>query len=154
MKLEFPVPTERLSSYLPHRPPFAWVSEVVSLSTGPEGPGGVCRVRMSADSAFYGPGGIPRASSVVEWIAQAYGFVKACHHLNGAEGGAPTARAFLVGINDCEVDLTGVAAEASLLVEVFERRVLHPAYLLDGVVKSESGSREIGRARLKVFSDG
>jgi predicted hotdog family 3-hydroxylacyl-ACP dehydratase len=147
------MPCDQLSTFLPHRAPFVWVSEVISISNGVDGPSGVCRVRLSEGSAFLGRDGKPRASSVVEWIAQAYGFVKACHHLSGNSETRPSERAFLVGINDCEVNLAGAEQETSLLVEVFERRVFHPAYLLDGVVQSECGTREFGRARIKVFSE-
>jgi predicted hotdog family 3-hydroxylacyl-ACP dehydratase len=152
MSLAFPVPTSLLSAYLPHRAPFVWVNDVISISTGADGPSGICRVKFSGDSAFLGGKGKPRVSSVVEWIAQAYGFVKACHHLEGGGGEPPAERAFLVGISDCEVDLSALGEECSVLVEVFERRVLHPAYLLEGVVKSEHDCRVFGRASLKVFS--
>lgn len=154
MSPQFPMPTSLLAAYLPHRAPFVWVSEVISVSVGPDGPSGICRVRLTEDAAFFGAGGEIRASSVVEWIAQAYGFVKACHHLGSGQAEPSPERALLVGINDCEVNLTAAEQEASLLVEVFERRVLHPAYLLDGAVKSECGTRVYGRARLKIFSGG
>ena len=129
-----------------------WVDEV--LHCEPEGPhpGGVCRVRLAEPRAFHGADGKVRPSAVVEWIAQSYGFVKACAHLLAARPEQGADRAFLVGINDCEVNLSGLAAERSVLVHVRELHNFHPAYVLEGKVTSEDGLRVFGSARIKVFA--
>ncbi|HEY8278081.1 MAG TPA: hypothetical protein VIH99_00565 [Bdellovibrionota bacterium] len=148
---EQPVPTSDLGDYLPHRAPMVWVDEILEVNQSTNGPQGICRVVLGHDRAFHAADGSPRASTVVEWIAQAYGYVKAFHRRAGGFGVAGFGRAILVGISDCEADLSGIEEEQSLLVHVREMRNLHPAYVLEGSVTNEAGSRVYGKARLQVF---
>jgi hypothetical protein len=142
--------TSELREFLPHRPPLVWVDEVLSFSDGPDGPSGICRVLLTPGRAFHGPHGV-RPSSVLEWIAQGYGFMKSALRLEQGLGPAK-GRVFLVGVNDVEIDLAGIESEKSVLVHVREQRNLHPAYLLEGRVTAEDGTRVFGRARMKVFA--
>ena len=146
-----PVPTSELHGYLPHRPPMVWVDEVLSYGNEGKGPFGTCRVDISYDRGFRGADGKVRTSAVVEWIAQSYGYVKASKRRADGFGTEGFGRAFLVGITDCEVDLSTLGDDPCVLVHVRELRDMHPAYVIEGRVTSEDGARLFGQARIKVF---
>jgi predicted hotdog family 3-hydroxylacyl-ACP dehydratase len=145
------IPTSELEGYLPHRPPMVWVDEVLSYGNEGKGPFGVCRVSLGEDRPFHGADGKVRVSAAVEWIAQSYGYVKAS--IRRAEGGGTEGfgRAFLVGITDCDVDLSSLGNEKFVHVHVKELRDMHPAYVVEGKITSEDGIRQYGQARIKVF---
>ncbi len=146
------VPTSELHAYLPHRPPMIWVDEVISYANAGKGPHGICRVDIGRDRGFRGGDGKIRTSAIVEWIAQGYGYVKAANRRAEGFGTAGFGRAFLVGITDCDVDLSSLSeADQAVHVHVRELRDMHPAYVVEGKVTSVDGARHFGQARIKVF---
>jgi predicted hotdog family 3-hydroxylacyl-ACP dehydratase len=147
----FPVPTAELHEYLPHRDPMIWVDQVLDCGRDEQGIFGTCRVQVHAGSNFRSANGEVRPSSVVEWIAQGYGFMKACHRRGEGHGVKGFGRAFLAGISECEVDLSRLGSETSVRVSVREVRDMHPAYIVEGSVTSEDGTKSFGRARITVF---
>lgn len=148
-----PIPTSELAEHLPHRAPMLWVDEVVSYAAahGDNLLHGVCRAYLTPGRHFFGDDGALRVSSPIEWIAQSYGFVKSCVRISQGLGPA-RGRVFLVGVNDVDVDLAGIRGEKTVLVHVRETRDLEPAFLLDGSVTSEDGTRIFAKLKMKVFA--
>jgi predicted hotdog family 3-hydroxylacyl-ACP dehydratase len=137
---------------MPHRPPMVWVDEVISSSRSEKGLAGVCVVRLGQDRPYHREGGKIRSTSVLEWIAQSYGYVKA-HEAKNSSAYIPMTRAFLAGISQCEVSIHGIENEEELLVEVADVRDLAPAYLIRGRVLGRNSKHVYGSAQLKLFAD-
>ncbi len=152
-EIQFPLSTSALRSFLPHRPPMVWIDEVLSCKSGETGIIAVCRCSLLGERSFKNANGTVRPSTIVEWIAQGYGFAKACHHLSTGHSNEGFGRAYLVGITECEIDMAEIMAESAVLIEVEEVREFPPAYIVDGKVTSENGLRIFGSARIKVFGD-
>lgn len=145
--LEYPVAVKDLMEYLPHRPPMVWVDEVVSADAVE----GVCRIHLSKEAGYMGPGGV-RASSAVEWMAQAYAYTRVCYARSaGAPGQKNLSKAYLVGIRQLEFTSTKIPTEGSLIVRVKTVRDLEGLTLLSGRVETSDGQL-LASGTLKVFS--
>ena len=97
----FPLHVRELEEWIPHRQPMVWIDEVLSA----DGVQGECLVRLRADALYMGPGGVIRPSSMIEWIAQGYAFVRAAQtklHLISAD--IKPKRAFLVAITNARFE--------------------------------------------------
>jgi len=150
-KQEFPIPTAELYEYLPHRSPMIWVDEVLHCGRNEKGLFGTCRVDLTRDRGFRSADGSVRTSALIEWIAQGYGYVKASHRRAEGFGLAGFGRAVLVGISDCDVNLSELKDENAIHVHVRELRAMHPAYVIEGKVTNEGGEKIFGCARITVF---
>ncbi len=130
-----------------------WIDEVVSA----DGVQGECRVQLRADAAYYGPGGIIRPSSMIEWIAQSYAFVRAAQtKLQLISADLKPKRAFLVAITNARFEyqktpalLTGAKA---LVIRVRNERDFGPLSLVEGSVLTEAGEM-LATAKIKVFAE-
>jgi predicted hotdog family 3-hydroxylacyl-ACP dehydratase len=152
--IRFPVSTLQLQEYLPHRPPMVWVDEVIHCGVGPNGLlSGTCKVKLSGDRHFFSANGTIRASALIEWIAQSYGFAKACQQYALSDQAVGLRKAYLVGITECEVNISGIEEEDAVLVQIEESHALVPAYIVDGKVTSADGQKIFGTARIKTFAE-
>ena len=66
------IAVESLVDWLPHRPPFVWVDEVVHFSEE----GGECLVILKKDAGYMSPEGL-RPSALIEFAAQSFGYISA-----------------------------------------------------------------------------
>jgi predicted hotdog family 3-hydroxylacyl-ACP dehydratase len=155
--------TAELAGALPHRPPMVWIDQVTALRAD----GGDCGLTLKPDGLYLGPQGL-RRSSLIELIAQAYGFVCAARSVSGANaGGAHSAgsgaagasaprRAFLAAIRNAEffapVDPALLQPGARLRISVSGERQMGPISMFDGQVHDQAGGL-LARASLKVFSE-
>ena len=150
--MKFPVNTNDLGEWMPHRAPAVWVDQVNSV-TAEEGE---CRVYLRPDANYSGPDGFVRDSSFAEWIAQSYGFISAVQVLSGV---VPTIKkpetTFLAQIQDFvpPAESLRIADDGKDWVDVRVRRThqLGPIALITGEVISSSG-KSLAKARLKVFA--
>jgi len=148
-----PISTLALREALPHRPPMVWIDEVTSLHTQ----GGECALTVQAGALYLGPAGL-RRSSLIELMAQAYGFVRAARALTGTIAAAEQApkRAFLAAIQNAEFFRSESAASlqpgARLRVTVEGERQLGPITMFTAQVRSSS-DQVLASARLKVFAE-
>ena len=153
----YPIPVEELQAWVPHRPPMVWVNEVL-WATADEGE---CRVRLDAKAHYFSESGL-RLSTLIEWVAQAYGYVQASRALirNSAGGGNThrPSKAYLVGLRDTEffAGPTQIrhqlqpGEEASVIVR--RVRELGPVSLVDGEVRRPTGERLL-KASLKLYAE-
>lgn len=150
--LTFPVAASQLGQYLPHRAPALWIDEVVSVAPNE----GVCRVHLKAAAHYADARGRIRDSSFVEWIAQAYGFVAACHILCGIapEEKLPE-KTFLVQVRDLELSEDPAASLIFdgdwICVHVKRTHRLGPLALIEGEVRSSKDVLLAG-AKLKLYA--
>ncbi len=135
---------------MPHRSTAIWIDSVIAYGED----GGECRVRLDT-RANYASAGQVRATSYVEWVAQAYGYsIAAWTH---SRGGAPEVRrAFLVSISNLTLS-DGAARFAILEAEelVIRARRTHqlgPISVVSGEVSTLIG-RKLAEMRLKVFAE-
>lgn len=149
----FPIDVRELEEWIPHRPPMLWISEV----SWADATSGECVARIEPEGHALGKDGIMRSSSMIEWIAQSYAFVRAAQALTGAgPAHAKPKRVFLVAINDARfeyLDRPGLLdGENSFRVRVKTDRELGPLSLVEGKVLSRSGEL-LASAKLKLFAE-
>lgn len=145
----FPISVKLFEDFLPHRPPMVWLDEIVEA----EAERGCCRVRVTSDRHFF-DGKNVRPSSVVEWVAQAYGYTSAYYLLGMNQGQAPKIQtAYLVGIRDLAFEPTwqSVSLNSEIYIHVKRARELGPVSLVDGRVTDSAGAL-FARVSLKLFA--
>jgi predicted hotdog family 3-hydroxylacyl-ACP dehydratase len=145
------VSTGELRAYMPHRPPMVWVNEVLETKKGERGLVGTCLVDLRIKSHFHRADGTVRPSAIIEWIAQGYGYAKACQRKKEGFGLTGFGRALLMAISNCEVSLGEIEKQDAVIVHVTEVREMHPVYMVDGKVTNLSGDRVFGSARITVL---
>jgi predicted hotdog family 3-hydroxylacyl-ACP dehydratase len=147
----FPRPVADFLETIPHRPPFVWIDEVLAVTVE----GGTCAVVLKPDSLFMGPEGL-RRSSYLEFMAQAFGYLRAAQAAAGlTPGKAIPKKAFLVSIQDAvydEGENLHPTPGSRLTIEVSGIREVGPITLFAATVRDAAGSVLV-QARLKVFSE-
>ncbi len=116
---------------------------------------GVCTVVLEPGALYLGAAGL-RRSSYLEFMAQAFGYVRAAQSASGyfPERPAPK-KAFLVSIQDAVyTDEENLAPPIGtrLRIEITGIREIGAITLFAAAVAAEDG-RALVRARLKVFSE-
>ena len=128
-----------------------WIDEVVNYGARE----GTCLVRIKKDALYMDPEGL-RASSCMEFIAQAYGYMSIAYRIYESEPDAkPLKRAFLASIKDaktCAPDrLREVCDGDELQVKISGIRSMGPITLFNGQVVR--GEELLCTAQMKVFSE-
>ena len=128
-----------------------WIDEVLNYGARE----GVCLVRIKKDALYMDPEGL-RASSCLEFIAQAYGYMSIAYRIYESEPDAkPLKRAFLASIKDaktCAADrLREVRDGDELEVKISGIRSMGPITLFNGQVVR--GEELLCSAQMKVFSE-
>ena len=151
-ELKLPIDVRDLEAFLPHRGPMVWVHQIRHLDS--EGGEGLIHLDPQA---HYMDHEKVRGSSAIEWIAQTYGYVRACQSLLSGEGPS-TARishAYLVSFKDLlflEKFESWIQAQKSLAVYVRTLRDLNPLKTIYGEVKTLAG-KKIATGEITVYSD-
>jgi predicted hotdog family 3-hydroxylacyl-ACP dehydratase len=145
------IPVKEIEPYLPHRPPMVWIDEVLVFSEK----AGECRVVLREDGLYMGEHGL-RATSCLEFIAQAYGFISVCHHIHIMDPNSkPLSKAFLASIKDAKLPtpetLGRLRAGDELRVTIDGVRQMGPIVLFNGHI--HSGDLLICEAQMKVFKE-
>ncbi len=152
--MKTPRPVSDFENFLPHRAPFIWVDEILEVT--PEG--GECRVKL-ASTGLYMDEHCLRQSSLIEFMAQSFGYLRAAQlrAIDLSAGPNPgisaPARAYLVGVQDALFSLTRpILAGESLTIKVSGIRQFGALTSFRGSVFASSGETLIS-ANLKIFSD-
>jgi len=145
------VPVQTVEAYLPHRPPMVWIDDVLSYSEKQ----GHCRIRLKAEG-LYMEGDTLRASSCLEFIAQAYGFISVCHHIYIMDPDSkPLSKAFLASIKDAQLPspeiLSSLRAGTELTIHIDGVRAMGPIVMFRGKIMQDD--RTICEAQMKVFKE-
>lgn len=139
-------------SWVPHRPPMLWIDEVVSASSER----GECRVIPKAD-ALYREGGRILPTSCVEWVAQAFAFIRSCYLIEaGFHGQEKAHQALLVGIKNAKFKFEAgdpeVEQAKEILVTVDHFREFGPIIMVHGEVRLPSG-RILMEGSLRLYHE-
>jgi predicted hotdog family 3-hydroxylacyl-ACP dehydratase len=152
----YPVSTQELLNWLPHRTPAVWIDEVSWIRPAEDEVEGECRVCFQPDANYADANGQPRDSSFIEWIAQSYGFVRACHMLSALiKINKKPEKTFLAQIRDFELigdhDSTRMTAGDWLRIHVKRTHQIGPLALVVGTVISPRGDI-LAQAKLKLYA--
>lgn len=145
----FPIPVSRLAEIVPHRPPMVWVDEVSWVNATE----GECRVRLDPGALYRGRRGL-RSTSIIEWIAQSYAYVRAAQAISGTPG-APTAPpqvVYLAAVRDAKLGALVGKQPVEIRVLVRSNRSFGPLALVEGQVMDGCGNL-LGSASLKVYAE-
>lgn len=153
--LDLPIPTLRLAEWLPHRPPMVWVDEVMAFDQK----SGEARVRLAEGAHYMDEKGL-RPASLIELIAQSFGYVHVCQKLEQAKAGKlspPVTKAFLCGVRDARfaesLQNSPPRAGRTLIIRVGNIKTFGPIQSIDGQVHDADSGEELASANLKVFSE-
>jgi len=139
-----------IQKYIPHRPPMVWIDWVTAY--GPSA--GECIVDIKEDALYMSPDGL-RQSSLIEFIAQTYGFVWICHVTRNLD---PTSKgmsvAMLAAFKDVKFAppsvLRKVKAGDSLVCKISGIRNMGPITGFRGQVLL--GETILAEAQMRTFS--
>jgi predicted hotdog family 3-hydroxylacyl-ACP dehydratase len=138
-----------IQGYIPHRPPMVWIDEVMRYAAD----GGECRVQVRANALYMSASGL-RASSCLEFIAQAYGFIWICHITRNVDPHAKAMeRAMLAAFKNARFDnsaLREVKDGDTLTVDISGIRVMGPITAFHGEVLRQ-GTR-LCEVQMRTFS--
>jgi hypothetical protein len=149
-KLKYPIKTSEFAVWVPHRPPMVWIDEVLNASKER----GECVLYPKKD-ALYRENGHIVPIACIEWVAQAFAYVRTCYLIDGGYDAKPKSHeALLVGVKnakfmfdegDPEVDQAG---ELRVVVDQF--REFGPIIMVRGEVRLPSG-RTLMKGNLRVY---
>lgn len=150
MKVDIPV--EEYQKYLQHRKPMVWIDRVVEAGMNDKGIFGACKVVVEEGQLFLTEGGQIRGTSAVEFVAQAYGFVRACYQ---RENDIPyiAKRTFLTGIRSCQAQFGDrkFSEGEELHIEIQTARELHPLFFIRGQVFNADKSQEYAHVEVQLY---
>lgn len=144
------IPAPEIQKYIPHRPPMVWIDWVTEY--GPTA--GECLIDVKADALYMSPEGL-RPSSLVEFIAQTYGFVWICHVTRNLD---PTSKgmsvAMLAAFKDVKFApppaMKAVKAGDRLVCKISGIRAMGPITSFRGQVWN--GDTLLAEAQMRTFS--
>ena len=141
-------PVSSLLEWLPHRPPFVWVDDVISFSEA----GGECATTLKKDAAYMSPEGF-RPSALIEMCAQSYGYIMAAHQTSkGHSTHGPLKKAYLTSLKDAVLpDCSSLKPGETLRIHVDSIRAVGTITLLRGQIFR--GSALFSEVQLRVFSE-
>ncbi len=143
-----PVPARDLFEALPHRPPMVWVDEVIVADET----GGTCRVDLKHDGLYLTDGSL-RPSSLIELMAQSFGYIIAANQRRSPSDGPKISKAFLISISNSKLEYRpDIGAGRSVNVHISNVRTIGSVTLFNGSVLLSDGT-PLGTADLKVYSE-
>lgn len=145
------IPVQEISNFLPHRPPMVWIDEVITFSEKL----GECRIVLKADGLYMGSEGL-RATSCLEFIAQAYGFISVCHHIYILDPKSkPLSKAFLASMKEAQLPSPGtlrlLQPGDELRITIEGVRQMGPIVMFRGRIMR--GDLLVCEAQMKVFKE-
>jgi predicted hotdog family 3-hydroxylacyl-ACP dehydratase len=139
--------TQELLEFLPHRAPMVWIDEVGEISEFRS----ECFVTLKANGLYFS-NGVLRRTSLIEFIAQGFGYQAAASALRSGAQPPRAAKAFLASVSKCVLSSTESLKPGDRLRIVLENaKSIGPITLFSGQVIGQNG-QEYCSASLKVFS--
>jgi predicted hotdog family 3-hydroxylacyl-ACP dehydratase len=149
--MQLPISVNQLQEWMPHRPPMVWIDQVIQATKN----SGECSLRIKSEGYYQSEAGV-RQSSLIEWVAQSYGYVSAVQvGLGLRQVNQQPKQVFLAGLRDaqffCRTDEDELRPGKLVKIRVENSREIGPLTLFDGSVISESG-KTLFKVNLKVFA--
>ncbi len=142
---------DRLLEWMPHCPPLLWIDNVLSVTELK----GSCSVTLDADAHYMSSNGL-RSSSMFEFVAQCFGFVRAAQYLSGASPtkSVPPKNVFLVAVSNAKysTDTPWPSAGDTIHIHVQGIREFGPLTLFEGEVTTPDGL-PLFCTQMKVFAE-
>ncbi len=138
--------TQELLKFLPHRSPMVWIDDVGDLSESSS----ECFVTLKADGLYFSNARL-RRTSLIEFIAQGFGYQAAARIIRAGDEPPPAGKAYLVSVSKCVMSATDTLKAGDRLRVVLENwKSIGPITLFNGKVLGPS-DQELCVADLKVF---
>jgi predicted hotdog family 3-hydroxylacyl-ACP dehydratase len=147
---QLPLSVKRLEKYLPHRPPMRWIDEVLSVSDNT----GICRVIVDKDAHYCNSTGQIRQTAFIEWMAQAYGYIRAAQvELGMLEIDHLPKQTFLAQVRDAEFPREVLVKDHEFFYVHTEcLKILGPLSLVKASVL-DANEQEVAQCQLKLFAN-
>lgn len=144
------IKVSELSEWTPHRPPMVWMDEVISVTAID----GECRALLKKEG-LYMTSGVLRLSSLIEFVAQAYAYVRCVQAQQGlGSKSEKPKRAYLVGTGPTDFFVkegdSRIACDQELRFHVSEIREILPFVMFTGKVLTPDGF-VIMSTKIKLF---
>lgn len=145
-------PVSEYKKFLHHRAPMVWVDRVVEAGKNDIGLYGACRVLLNSGRLFLSDNKKVRGSAAVEFIAQTYGYVRACYQQqnNITYRGK---RTLLTGIRNCTSRFSQkeIDENEELHIEIQTVRELQPLIFVRGQVFNSDKTEEYASAEIQIY---
>ena len=142
---------DQLLEWIPHRPPLLWIDKVLSVTEQK----GTCSITLNTDGHYMSRSGL-RSSTMIEFVAQCFGFVRAAQYLEGmvTTKSAPPTKVFLVAVNNARYNAEAPWPQAGDTIHIHVRgiREFGPLALLEGEVTTPDGL-SLFCTQMKVFAE-
>jgi predicted hotdog family 3-hydroxylacyl-ACP dehydratase len=142
-----PIPVSTFEDAIPHRPPMVWIDNVLWADDKE----GECEVLINK-KAHYCNEKVIRQSSLIEWMAQSFGFCRALHwHQTGV--GTTLKKAYLAAFQDFTFPKPFTIDEhKKLIVRTRIIRQRSNLFLVHGEIKTEKPKQLLSHGRLTLFA--
>lgn len=146
------MPREKAWPYLRHRPPMAWISEVLHFGSEDDLFSGRCRVDINSDSLFLDEKGVIYGAAAIEMCAQGYGFARAAYQIHNGIDYSPQ-RTYLAGVSHCQTFFNGwdPVKDPSLFVDIKTDRVAPPLIIVSGEVSGAFSETLLAQLQLTLY---
>ncbi len=152
MKQEWPV--SQLISYLPHRPPMVWIDKVVEVGEDYREISGTCRLRVQKKGLYVNDQKELRASAVIEFTAQGFGYLKAAYQELHQFKDTP-AKTYLTGVRYCYANLSQLDLDQDIELEIRikVKREMLPITFVYGEVFQVGEPDPLAKCEIQVYVD-
>jgi predicted hotdog family 3-hydroxylacyl-ACP dehydratase len=145
---ENPMEVKSFEGWLPHRKPMVWVSSVLWSSET----SGECTVNLK-DFPLACSYGQLRQSSMIEILAQSFGYVMAHYHCNSKSHLTGFKTTFVVGYRSMKFSSHQVNDEEILKIKVSKEREISPITFIKGTLTSFKKDHIYCEGQLNLFSE-
>ncbi|MEC8624846.1 MAG: hypothetical protein VXY34_08510 [Bdellovibrionota bacterium] len=143
-----PLETKVLESWLPHRPPMVWVKTILWSDED----GGECLVDLN-EIPLASTDGFLRQSSMIEIMAQSFGFVMAHYHYHFKSQYTGFKKTFVISYKKMSFSHHNIRGDKILRVMVNKEREISTIAFVNGKVISNDGNLIYCKGQLKLFSE-
>ena len=143
-----PLETKVLESWLPHRPPMVWVKKILWSDED----GGECLVDLN-EIPLASSGGFLRQSSMIEIMAQSFGFVMAHYHYHLKSQYTGFKKTFVISYKKMSFSNHHIKEDKTLRIKVKKEREVSTIAFVNGEVYSTDRQYLYCQGQLKLFSE-
>ena len=139
---------QELESWLPHRKPMVWVKTILWSDEK----GGECLIDLN-EAPLSCSDGFLRPSSMIEMMAQSFGFVLSHYHYHIKSQYTGFKKTFVVSYKKVVFSPHTIKHNQMIRVKVFKEREISTIAFINGQVTSVDGSLTYCEGQLKLFSE-
>lgn len=152
MNQEWPI--SQLISYLPHRPPMVWIDKVVEVGKDYRRISGVCRLQVQKNGLYVHNQKELRASAVIEYTAQGFGYLKAAYQKLHQFKDTP-AKTYLTGVRYCYANLSRLDLDQDIEFEIRikVKREMRPITFVYGELYQVGNFECLAKCEIQIYVD-